>query len=142
MSTYPSDFLPDIERGQAARTELGAAFHEEITRLPDKYRIPVILSYLEGKTGEEVAELLGLPVGCVQGRLARARSLLRSRLTRRGAGLSAAFLLTALADGTVFAEAVPAKLIEQTMLLIQGLFEKVRTERRLEGTKAETRLRS
>ena len=43
---------------------------------------PVILSYLEGKTNEEVAELLHWPVGTVKGRLSRARDLLRSRLTQ------------------------------------------------------------
>ena len=52
--------------------------------LPDKYRIPVVLSYLEGKTNEEVAELLHWPVGTVKGRLSRGRALLRSRLMRRG----------------------------------------------------------
>ena len=87
--------------------ELRPVLHEEVNRLPEKYRLPVILCYLEGKTNEEVAEQLKWPVGTVKGRLSRARDLLRSRLSRRGLALSAAFLVTALANGTVIADVVP-----------------------------------
>jgi hypothetical protein len=92
--------------------------HAEVDRLPEKYRVPVILSYLEGKTNEEVAELLKWPVGTVKGRLSRARDLLRSRLSRRGLCLSAAFLVTALGEGRVFAEVVPLELVQKTVRLV------------------------
>jgi RNA polymerase sigma factor (sigma-70 family) len=95
--------------------ELRPVLHEEVNRLPEKYRVPVILCYLEGKTNEEVAEQLKWPVGTVKGRLSRARDLLRSRLSRRGLALSAAFLVTALANGTVIAEVVPARLVDETV---------------------------
>ena len=91
--------------------------HAEVDRLPEKYRLPVILCYLEGKTNEEVAKLLRWPVGTVKGRLSRARDLLRSRLMRKGLVLSAAFLLTALSKGRVFAETVPVALVTSTVSL-------------------------
>ncbi len=95
--------------------ELRPILHDEVSRLPEKYRLPVILCYLEGKTNEEVARILDWPVGTVKGRLSRARDLLRSRLTRRGLALSAVLLFNALEDGTVFADMVPTALIDETV---------------------------
>ncbi len=66
------------------RAELAAAVHEELARLPDRYRLPVVLCDLEGETQPAAAARLGWPIGSVAGRLSRARALLRDRLTRRG----------------------------------------------------------
>ena len=63
--------------------------HEEINRLPEKYRFPIVLCYMQGKTQRQAARMLGWPLGTVQIRLHRGRERLRSRLTRRGAGLIA-----------------------------------------------------
>src|SRR5262245_33865541 len=65
-------------------SELRAALDEEIHRLPEKYRAPVVLCCLEGKTHEQVARELRWPKSSVTARLARARELLRPLLARRG----------------------------------------------------------
>jgi len=57
---------------------------EEVSRLPDQYRWPVVLCYLEGKTNQEAAAQLKCPVGTIKGRLWRARQTLRNRLSDRG----------------------------------------------------------
>jgi RNA polymerase sigma-70 factor (ECF subfamily) len=117
MAMSPSTVEMNNQDQAVAWNELRPVLHAEVERLPERYRIPVILSYLEGKTNEEVAALLQWPVGTVKGRLSRARDLLRSRLMRRGLTLSAAFLMTALSHGTVFAEVVPADLVKRTVRL-------------------------
>jgi RNA polymerase sigma factor (sigma-70 family) len=57
---------------------------EEVSRLPENYRNPVMMCYLEGKTCQEAAAQLNCPVGTIKGRLWRARQELRGRLSRRG----------------------------------------------------------
>ncbi len=69
------------------RDELGRILHEEIDRLPGSYRAAVVTCYLEGMTQEQAARQLRLAESTVRGRLARARKLLGSRLTRRGVSL-------------------------------------------------------
>lgn len=59
-------------------------FHEEIDRLADRFRKPVVLCGLAGLTTAQAARRLGWPVGTVRSRLARGRERLRDRLTRRG----------------------------------------------------------
>ena len=82
----------------AARHDLRTVLDEAIDRLPEKYRAPIVLCYLEGKTNEEAAAVLGCPTGTVVTRLARARDRLRARLGRRGVGVTASVLVAALSD--------------------------------------------
>ncbi|MHC5543962.1 RNA polymerase sigma factor, partial [Singulisphaera rosea] len=60
--------------------EENAILHEEIARLPEHYRVSVVLHYLEGRTQDEIARRLRCPLGTVSARISRARDLLRSRL--------------------------------------------------------------
>ncbi|MFO0846523.1 MAG: sigma-70 family RNA polymerase sigma factor [Gemmataceae bacterium] len=80
--------LPGRE-GPPSVPELGDVLDEEVRRLPEKYRLPFVLCYLQGRTNEEAARELGRPVGTVLSRLSRARERLRQRLTRRGLGPAA-----------------------------------------------------
>jgi RNA polymerase sigma factor (sigma-70 family) len=80
------------------RLDLRPVLDDAIGRLPPRYRVPVILCYLEGLTNAQAARQIGCPVGTVATRLARARDRLRTRLTRRGLALSAGLVATGIAE--------------------------------------------
>jgi RNA polymerase sigma-70 factor (ECF subfamily) len=65
-------------------TEITAELHDELNRLPERFRAPIVLCHLEGLSNEQAAGQLGLPVRTVQRRLAQGRERLRARLVRRG----------------------------------------------------------
>jgi RNA polymerase sigma factor (sigma-70 family) len=89
--------------------EVAEALHEEIGRLPERYRTPVVLCDLQGLPRTEAAQRLRWPLGTVNGRLSRARDILRRRLARRGITLSAG----AVAAGTA-STIVPDTLAAET----------------------------
>ncbi len=77
------------------------ALHDEIERLPRKYRDPIVLCYLEGMTLDTVATQLGCPIGTIGVRLMRARERLKVRLTRRGADNADGALIAGVSSGSV-----------------------------------------
>jgi WD40 repeat protein len=107
---------PDPRPGPLLEVSLREALaivDEEIGRLPDKLRGPVVLCYLQGKTTEEAARELRCPVGTLRSRLVRARDLLGGRLRRRGVTPPVGALAALLATGATEA-AVPADLARAT----------------------------
>ncbi|MDY3552881.1 sigma-70 family RNA polymerase sigma factor [Gemmata sp. JC717] len=84
--------LRDVVAPAAPDTSDTGALWEEVARLPERYRVPVLLCFCEGLTHAEAARRTGLPVGTVAGRLARAKELLARRLSRRGFTLGAVAL--------------------------------------------------
>jgi RNA polymerase sigma factor (sigma-70 family) len=70
---------------------------QELSRLPDKFRVPVVLCDLQGRTRREVAAQLGVPEGTLSGRLTTARRMLADRLARYGPAVSGGALAAALA---------------------------------------------
>ncbi|HKB01644.1 MAG TPA: sigma-70 family RNA polymerase sigma factor [Gemmataceae bacterium] len=80
--------------------EACAILHEELDRLPEKYRLPLIACYLEGKTQDEAARELGWPGETLRGRIDRGRAKLGQRLRKRGVKLSAGLVAAATASIT------------------------------------------
>jgi RNA polymerase sigma-70 factor (ECF subfamily) len=104
---------------EAAWHDLRPILDEELSQLPAKYRLPLVLCHLEGQTHEEVARRLGCPRETVTTRLVRARERLRRRLVRRGVTLSAGACAGLLANNALTA-AVPAALADNTVRAAPG----------------------
>ena len=98
-----ADFADELER----------LLHYEIDRLPERYRAPVVLCDLEGRSHEQAARHLGWPVGTVKSRLSRGRERLRNRLLKSGVSPNAGLIATALSSGGA-TKSIPATLINCT----------------------------
>ena len=101
-----------MENDETLWRELRPIIDEELSRLPAKYRVPLVLCDIEEKSYKEAAEQLGWPEGTVAGR--RARAMLADRLSRRGVVLPAV-ALTAILTHNAATASVPAALMVPTV---------------------------
>jgi RNA polymerase sigma factor (sigma-70 family) len=112
----PESVLEAVAPSAAPYDDSIETLDAELTRLPEKYRAPLVLCYLEGRTHEQAAAELGWPVGTVRSRMARGRAILESRLTRRGLDASACLALSRpdfLAPSLSWT--IPASLVRSTL---------------------------
>jgi RNA polymerase sigma factor (sigma-70 family) len=94
--------------------EAQTILNEELARLSERYRAPLVLCSLEGLTRDEAARQLGLPLGTLKSRLEKARKRLRVRLTARGLTLSGAFVASVFGE-QVASAAIPTGLLNSTV---------------------------
>ncbi len=94
--------------------DLASVLDEELSRLPDKYRILIVLCDLEGVTRKDVARRLGIPEGTAASRLAAARAMLAKRLARRGVVVSGVLVGAMLSQQSAWAS-VPALAVSKTI---------------------------
>jgi RNA polymerase sigma factor (sigma-70 family) len=105
---------PGIPLDEITGRELQETLDVELARLPEKYRLPLVLCLLEGATRDEAAHRLGWPLSTVKHRVHQGRELLRKRLVQRGLTLSSVLGAAALAGSSAQA-AVPSVLVTSTI---------------------------
>jgi RNA polymerase sigma factor (sigma-70 family) len=98
----------------AAWRELGGVLDEELRRLPEKYRAPLVLIYFAGQTQEKAARQLDLSKGTLRRRLEQGKRLLHGHLLRRGVALSIGLLAAGIAQ-TVASAALPPSIVQRTV---------------------------
>jgi RNA polymerase sigma factor (sigma-70 family) len=118
LDAVPMEALAGPAPDEAYHFDLRPLLHEELDRLPGKFRDVIVLCHLEGKSHEEAARVLRWPVGTVSSRLSRGRRLLRSRLERRGLEVAPAMLAANWLAGTPATVASP--LLESTVIAAVG----------------------
>jgi RNA polymerase sigma factor (sigma-70 family) len=87
------ELAPNLIEATDEHSECRAALHEEIARLPARYREPIVLYHLEGLSTVAAAERLGCAQGTILSRLARGRERLRRRIHLRGLAFSPGLLM-------------------------------------------------
>jgi RNA polymerase sigma factor (sigma-70 family) len=92
ISSHQLDVIASAAQELSASSDELAALCVQVDRLPERYRVPVLLCFFEGLTHAEAARRTGWPVGTVAGRLARAKDVLASRLSRKDVGVATVLL--------------------------------------------------
>jgi RNA polymerase sigma factor (sigma-70 family) len=105
----PPDGLDERQRAELREVLDGA-----LDQLAERYRLPLVLHYLEGRTQDEVAQLLDLKPGTLASLLSRGRDQLRDLLQRKGVAVSAVALAALLAGE---AHAATATVLPATLTL-------------------------
>ncbi len=112
--------MPEIEvEPQHFQQELRAVLDQELSRLPDKYRVAIVLCDLEGRTRTEAARQLAVPPGTLAARLTRGRALLAKRLVRHNLAVSGG-LLAAVSEQAASAYQ-PAALVSSTIRAVTSV---------------------
>jgi len=102
------------------RSEMLVVLDEELKELPSRYRTPLVLCHLEGKTQHEAAEQLGLSYGTLRRRLDRGRKLLKARIGRRGVVTSSAMIALIWKASAVEAATVPGKFVKAVSEILKS----------------------
>jgi RNA polymerase sigma factor (sigma-70 family) len=110
VKNMPQPIVEPVDRIR----DLEPVLDEELSKLAEKYRLPMVLCDLEGRPRKQVARQLNLPEGTLSARLARGRKMLAQRLHRRGVTLAGAGLATLFAGNSALAN-VPLPLVSSTI---------------------------
>ncbi len=101
--------------------DLRVVLDAELSQLPDKWRLPLVLCYLEGQTQDEAAIQLAWSKSTLRRRLEEARNALGHRLRGRGIMLSAALSAALLSDSIVSAAPrLVASTVEAALMVAAG----------------------
>jgi RNA polymerase sigma factor (sigma-70 family) len=100
--------VPRARTAEPGWCDLRALLDTELSRLPDRYRAPLVLCDLGGKTIKDAARHLGWPQGTAATRLARGRTLLARRLAKHGLIVSAGMVTATFASRSALARVAPA----------------------------------
>ncbi len=106
--------MPEPVVAESRGDDLLVLLDQELSCLPEKHRVMIVLCDLESKTRIEVARQLAIPEGTVASRLARARGMLAKRLARHGLAVSGGSLAAALSQAVASAN-VPTSVVSSTI---------------------------
>ena len=114
------DMLDPVVKEQDLSGDVQKILDQELNRLPDKYRVAIVLCDLEGETRKEAARQLGLPVGTLAGRLTRGRAMLAKRLARHGLAVTCGTVATVLSQAAASAS-MPTSVLPATVTLVASV---------------------